>query len=197
MHFDSEFEMSDVRGARADVLKWEPNLCQQCNNARSQPFDRAYIALLEHLDEHEADVGGTGIFRFSDVYGADWELGRANLIKYWVKHIGCRAAVIGLAMPEATIDYLDDASALGDPPHIKMNLLVNAPVFDFRMAHRHNHGSGFDDAHGYTRDGELVAFESFVYWGWLALGYTIDVLDPAGATSFPGDQVRMERVSPE
>ncbi|MDQ0643756.1 hypothetical protein [Microbacterium murale] len=194
VHFSSDVAPTDVRGAKADILKWEPSLCRDCNNARSHPFDHSYITLLKYLDTHEV-VGESGLFAFSDVYGGDWELSRANLIKYWVKHICCRATVIGLSAPKALVEYLDDLSAVDDPPHIGMQLLVNASVFEFERKQGMGRGSGFADAEGFSLDGELVGFESYVYWGWLALRYRFDLTDPDGWTSFPDDDVEMQRVA--
>lgn len=194
VHVDGDLTVRDVQGAKADILKWEPNLCQNCNNARSQQFDRAYISLLRYLDQHEAEIGSSGTFRFSDVYGDDWEAGRANLVRYWLKHICCRAAVIGLEIPRAVIEYMDDATMTNPAPHTAMVLVVNDPVFQFQMEYGYGRGSGFGDAEGYKLDGELVAFGSFVSWGWLALQYHFDISDPRGWVSFPGDVVAMGRV---
>lgn len=195
VHVDGDLKVRDVQGAKADILKWEPNLCQNCNNARSQPFDRAYMGLLRYLDQHESEVGSTGVFRFSDVYGDDWAVGRANLIRYWLKHICCRAAVIGLEVPGPVIEYLDDTTVTGPAPHTALVLVVNDLVFRFQMEHGYGRGSGFGDAEGFNLDGQLVAFESFVSWGWLALQYHFDISDSKGWVSFPDDLVEMSRVS--
>lgn len=194
VHVDGDLRTRDVQGARADILKWEPNLCQNCNNARSQPFDRAYMTLLRYLDQHEIEVGSGGIFRFSDVYGDDWKLGRASLVKYWLKHVCCRAAVIGLGIPSAVIQYLDDSAAQGEPPHTGMVLVVNDSVYRLQIEQGYGRGSGFGDAEGYNLDGELAAFESFVSWGWLAVQYRFDISDATGSTSFIDDLVEMDRV---
>lgn len=195
VHVYGDLTVRDVQGAKADILKWEPNLCQNCNNARSQPFDRAYMTLLRYLDEHEAEVGASGTFRFSHVYGDDWVVGRANLIRYWLKHVCCRAAVIGLDIPRAVIEYMDNATTSVPAPHTALVLVVNDPVFQFQMERGYGRGSGFGDAKGFNLNGQLVAFESFVSWGWLALQYHFDISDPRGWVSFPDDLVEMGRVS--
>lgn len=197
VHIDGDLNVRDVQGAKSDILKWEPNLCQNCNNARSQPFDRAYLQLLRYLDQNEEEVGASGTFRFSHVYSDAWAIGRANLIRYWLKHICCRAAIIGLAIPQAVIRYLDDVAAAGPAPHANLELVVNDPVFRFRMERRDGRGSGFGDAEGFTRDGQLVAIESFVSWGWLTLQYRFDVSDSSGYVSFADDLVEMSRVPHE
>lgn len=194
VHVDGDLTVRDIQGAKADILRWEPNLCQNCNNARSQPFDRAYISLLRYLDRHEVEVGSSGTFRFNDVYGDEWEAGRSKLVRYWLKHICCRAAVIGLEIPRAVVEYMDDMTVAGPAPHTAMMLVVNDPVFHFQMKHGYGRGSGFGDAEGFNLDRRLVAFESFVSWGWLALQYHFDISDPRGWVSFPGDLVEMGRV---
>lgn len=186
----------EVRGPRADILKWKPSMCQACNNRRSQPFDRAYIRLLRYLDGHETEVGASGSFRFSDVYGDDWKGQRRFLVKYWLKHACCHATEIGLEVPAALTAYLDNVDAPSAPPHVSMALVLNEAMFTNRVEHGYGQGSGFGGAAGFTSDGEVVAFESYTYRGWLALRYRFDTLDDSGWTSFPDDEVQLAIVTP-
>ncbi|WP_152998906.1 hypothetical protein [Curtobacterium oceanosedimentum] len=48
-------QQQDARGPKADELKWPPSMCEDCNNRRSQPFDRAQTGLTELYNLHMLD----------------------------------------------------------------------------------------------------------------------------------------------
>src|SRR5450755_1536950 len=45
-----------ARSNKSRPLKFKPNLCQACNNARSQPFDRAYDQFVSWIFAHDREV---------------------------------------------------------------------------------------------------------------------------------------------
>jgi hypothetical protein len=165
-------------------------MCQNCNNSRSQPFDRAYDKFISYLSDNEATIAVDRRFRFSSIYGSAWPNERANLIKYWAKHICCRAVESGLVIPERLIDYLND-DLVGAPPHLRMDLVVQADLLRLRLHDDMQYGSSFGDAMGFAKDGAMVAIESHVVWGWLSMNYTFDTLEEFGSTTFEGDLVQL------
>jgi hypothetical protein len=184
-------ELKHVQSSTSKILKWSPSMCQNCNNARSQPFDLAYDTFIGYLDANERVVGPAAKFLLSEIYGEEWPQEQANLVKYWVKHICCRAAEIGLEVPQALRDYLGDPSANGSPPHIGLLVAVQGNFLKYRLVDGLAHGSGFGDADGYTREGQLVAFESCVTWSWFRVNYRFDITDASGRSPFDLDLVRM------
>lgn len=180
-------QQQEVRGPKADELKWPPSMCKDCNNRRSQPFDRAYDQFLRFLELNETAVLARGGLSFRDVFGKEWRAGRSNLVKYWVKHVCCRAVEVGLPVPPATCAYLDSPSSSGAPPHIRMRLMINEAVIDIAGTDSLHVGSYFTDALGWSDpgSGELIGFDAAVGWGWLALAYEFRIPDPSGATTFP------------
>jgi hypothetical protein len=183
-------ELREIQGPNSDRVKFSPSMCQNCNNARSQPFDLAYDNFIQYMSKYESTVAVDRRFRFSDIYGAAWPTERVNLIKYWVKHICCRSIESSLLIPAALIDYMDSADG-GAPPHLRLDLIVQADLLRLRLHDNMPYGSFFGDAMGYTRDGELVGIESHVMWGWLSVPYTLDATEPFGSTTFEGDLVQM------
>jgi hypothetical protein len=100
-----------VRGPNATSLKFEKSLCQDCNNARSQPFDIAYDTFAGYLAQHEQLVVSRGWLRFSDMFGTAWPTSRDEVVRYYLKHIGCRLADGGARVPRPFIDFLDKRSS--------------------------------------------------------------------------------------
>jgi hypothetical protein len=81
------------------LVKFGKVLCQHCNNTRTQPFDLAY-------DRFSAWVNGKGEallmqeqLDFAEIYGPDFQTSVLNLLKYFVKHLGCRLLSEGQAVP--------------------------------------------------------------------------------------------------
>ena len=184
-------ELRPIQGPNASSVKFGSSLCKNCNNARSQVFDRAYDRFIEFMAANESMVGVDRRFRFSDIYGPDWPSARVNLIKYWVKHVCCMAVDKGLAIPGLLIEYLNDASA-GAPPHIRFDMLVQADLLRLRLYESMEYGSFIGDVAGFaTPDGRLVAIEGHTMWGWVMVTYRYDIREPFGSTTFEGDLVQM------
>jgi len=123
-----------VRSNRSDPLKFSPSLCQPCNNARSQPFDRAYDRFIEWLIAHEDDVLRTRQIDLEIVFGHTWQTDSLNVLRYFVKHVGCRLAEIEqagypLAVPADLIAFLDG----GPPPaSLRCDLYAEAAMIRWR-----------------------------------------------------------------
>lgn len=95
VHRGRDEHLRAVQGPDASTVKFGPTMCSNCNNARSQPFDRAYDKFIEYMSAHESAIGVDRRFRFSDIYGAEWATKRCNLVKYWVKHVCCMPLTMG------------------------------------------------------------------------------------------------------
>lgn len=190
----SEGRLRDVQGPNSAIVKFSPTMCQKCNNARSQAFDLAYDKFIQYMSANEATIAIDRRFRFSDVFGGSWPTQRTNLIKYWVKHICCMAAEHGLEVPPLLIAYLDDDDA-GEPPHIRLDFMVQADLLRLRLTEGMDYGSFIGDVQGWSRQGVLRAIEGHVMWGWVMVTYTFDVEDPLGYTTFEGDLVQMGWIS--
>lgn len=165
-------------------------MCENCNTTRSQPFDVAYDTFISYCHSNVDAIAESASFEFSAIYGSGWREGRAALLKYWAKHVACRAAEIGIAVPQALRDHLSDLTTVDDPPHVGLALGINAIALPFALEGEAL-GSWFSDANGFTdrATGKLAAFESTVGWEWLVVAYRFDALDRHLPTSMPGNRV--------
>lgn len=99
-----------VQGPDSDALKFEKSLCQSCNNARSQPFDRAYDRWIEYLNANYDKIIESRVVDLRDIEeGAGSEF-RLDLAKYFAKHIGCRVADKAGRVPASLIAFLNGES---------------------------------------------------------------------------------------
>ncbi len=104
-----------VRSLRKDPhVRFRPSLCQRCNNAASQPFDRAYDRFAEYVDAQMPDLWRMDGVPMKAVYGADWSAKTVDLARYYAKHFGCRLAEGGLTVPATLRQFLDGADDMPD-----------------------------------------------------------------------------------
>ena len=105
-----------MRSNRSDPLKFKPNLCQRCNNTRSQPFDNAYDEFVAWIFANEQLVLDSRSLDLDAVFGAKWRSRGLDLLRYFVKHICCRIAdlVAGgyeTAIPSDVIAFLNGGAS--------------------------------------------------------------------------------------
>ena len=91
---------------------FKANLCQKCNNERSQPFDNAYDQFIQSVECETASIVASKRISFSSIFGSEWKSGRENVIRYYVKHIGCRLAEGGVLVDPRVQSYLSGTSQL-------------------------------------------------------------------------------------
>jgi hypothetical protein len=65
-------------------------MCARCNNARSQPFDRAWDTFTSYLVTTEAEILRTRSLDLRTPFGESWREGAHNVARYLVKHLVCR-----------------------------------------------------------------------------------------------------------
>lgn len=183
---------TDVQGPNSLGVKFDPVLCSTCNNDRSQPFDRAYSTFTAYLDEHEDQILLNEGFRFSDIYGEDWPVQRSLLVRYLIKHIGCRFAELGIRLPSALVRYLNSGSA-ADAPHLRLYMEVRLDIVSMMLHARHDGMSATGlwlGNIGYLRSRRSVTeASSFLGYAWLRINYQVGGRTRKGATNFEGDFV--------
>src|SRR5262245_13904631 len=67
-------------------------ICDHCNSAASQPWDRAYDRFIDWLLRNRAAILKTRVIDFVVVFGGGWERSQLNLFRYFAKHLGCNIA---------------------------------------------------------------------------------------------------------
>lgn len=103
-------------------IRWPKNLCANCNNAKSQPFDHAYDHFEAFLVEHFEEMCDWEQLEWRAVYGAAWNAPARNLARYFGKQLGCMLASYQLPVPNELIDFLDGAERC---PSVAFMLFVN------------------------------------------------------------------------
>lgn len=83
---------SVARSSKSDTLKFPLSMCQRCNNTKSQPFDDAYDAFIEHLWANETAVLTDKQLDLGALWGGDQAARADDVLRYFVKHICCRIA---------------------------------------------------------------------------------------------------------
>ena len=68
-----------LQGASSSELKYHASLCQRCNNARSQAFDKAYDVWASYVFDHLDVIKDWTVFDLARVYDSDREVRRADL----------------------------------------------------------------------------------------------------------------------
>jgi hypothetical protein len=106
---------SVARSSKSDILKFPSSMCQPCNNTRSQPFDDAYDALIEHLWANERTVLTDKQLDLGVLWGSDQAARADDVLRYFVKHICCRIAEYSepgspKQVPADLIAFLDGGS---------------------------------------------------------------------------------------
>jgi hypothetical protein len=92
-----------VQGPDSRRVKYDHNLCQKCNTAGTQRYDRAYDHFLDWIHSHEPDVLRHRVIDFAEVFGSGWENSQRDLFKYFVKSFGCRIVSSHRTVPKDLI----------------------------------------------------------------------------------------------
>jgi len=99
-----------VQGPNSKSLKYLPSLCRHCNNTYTQPFDRAYDALISWVMANEEMVLRRRFIDFEEVYGVGWEAAQRDLYKYFAKSFGCRLVDACAVVPADIVELIGQTS---------------------------------------------------------------------------------------
>ncbi len=96
-----------AQGLKAKALQFKTPLCAKCNNELSQPYDRAWSRLSNHMRTRSPPVSAGGVLRAYRAFplNSSEEMRRVQL--YFVKLFGC-----AVTEAKAPIDLSSFASAL-------------------------------------------------------------------------------------
>jgi hypothetical protein len=97
-HFGTRFYLHtharkniQVQGSRSRALTSGAPMCADCNNSRSQPFDRAWDKVHKYLREHWHDVIRQRRFDLGRIFPGSSGRESIHLQLYFAKLMGCRA----------------------------------------------------------------------------------------------------------
>ena len=106
---DDAGNSKQVQGPNSVAVKFEASLCQNCNNARSQPFDRAYDQWIGYVSENYDQIIQRSYIDLREIVDpAEVEGFRLGLARYFVKHVCCRVADKSAGkVPEKALSFLN------------------------------------------------------------------------------------------
>jgi hypothetical protein len=111
-----------VKSHRRDpAVRFIKSLCAPCNNARSQPFDRAYDIYSNYVRDNLATLWFQDGIDMAAIFGGDWRSLEANLARYFIKHFGCKLVEEGLTPPQQMVDFLNGSA---DMPNVQLALIA-------------------------------------------------------------------------
>lgn len=166
-----------VQGPNSKALMFEANLCQKCNNERSQPFDRSYDKFIGHIHYNSTGIITAKQLRFSNIFQTDWLQHRENVIRYYVKHICCRLAEANIFVDQRVISYLNGDNNIScielefqiREDIVAMEAILSASQFSEGSVWL---GSGMTNHHPSTNT--FSKFHSHVGYRWLRVNYVFD-----------------------
>ena len=100
-------EKVKIQGPNSKELKYTNNLCANCNNKRTQPYDFAYSKFAAYVQDNFAELKRTLCINTNVIFGkACAKKQRCNLFLYFVKAFGCQLNDNGLSVPQGLRDAL-------------------------------------------------------------------------------------------
>jgi hypothetical protein len=128
----SKGKVSPFLGSNSKIVKYDKVICEKCNNATTQPFDKAYEKFIAYIDENEDEILHKRYIDFLNIYQENLEESLRNLFKYFIKKFGCRLAHFGHQVPVDLIEILNGESYQTD---LSLSFAVNE---DYLILYRQN-----------------------------------------------------------
>lgn len=96
-------KVTSFQGPNSKTIKYEKNLCHQCNTSKTQCFDIAYDTFIDWVLTNEEKALRERFINFETVYSSEYALQQLNLYKYLAKSFGCRLADANQAIPKDVV----------------------------------------------------------------------------------------------
>jgi len=178
LHFvDGEYRK--VLGPRAKTLTYDPLICSDCNNAKSQPWDAAYEQFEKWVFENAEIILQRRFILLEDVFGNDsYSVSCPALYKYFVKAFGCRLSHTGFAVPADLVALLPQERFL---TKLRLAFAVNKSLIAFAPEHRDIFLGIGDLIRIDSRSrGVMERYTWHMQIGWLRISFFYDVVVPCG-----------------
>lgn len=149
-----------IRRDRHKVIKFPKSLCDSCNNAASQPFDRAYQQFSDYVVSHPDVAHQTKKIDYRAVYSRSWRRERFNLARYYIKHFGCRMVSDGIPPSNSMRAFLDNCE---DMPDVRLVFGVDLALASTPMS------AGLSLSRGFVTptDREMTGIQKIVYANYI------------------------------
>lgn len=88
-----------VRGVKADILKFAPSLCKNCNNTLTQPDDRAWERFSEKVRAMHFWLVADTRMPLERIFPKDAKESMLRIHLYFIKLLGCHAVESNIPLP--------------------------------------------------------------------------------------------------
>ena len=174
-------EWRKVPGPRAKILTYDPLICSECNNAKSQPWDSAYEQFERWLFQNAATTLQRRFIVLEDVFGPDAvSVACPSLYKYFVKAFGCRLSYAGLPVPPDLVHLLPQERFL---TKLRLTFAFNKHIFNnFSVSGHQDNFLGLGDLLRLDSrsQGVMARYLWHMQIGWLSICFFYDTDVPCG-----------------
>lgn len=122
----------EIKDPKSNVIKFDQCLCTNCNNLRSKDIDAAYSTFIDYVLSNPDLLFETKEIDLKKIFGSAWEKQRDNVLRYYVKHIGCQAATGNYEVSSNIINYLNRKESLKD-----INFIFELRHYNYQLTNVH------------------------------------------------------------
>jgi hypothetical protein len=169
-----------IQGPNSQYIKFAHCLCHVCNTDKSSDIDKAYTTFIDFVMKNfEKIVLERGVNTI-DIFGTDWREGKNNVLRYYLKHIGCQVATGDYEVSENIKEFMNGGNILND-----INFMFQIRTYNYLLSELLKmEGSNFETLYlGYVRffsrhDYPKNAVESLTGWytkNWFSVNYLYEV----------------------
>ena len=101
-----------IGSAKAKALKFEPSICQKCNNETTQPYDRSWETLSKYFSENIEQLEKERKWEPEKVFPGSSQKEMLNVQLFFAKIFGCRTVELGI---NANLSVLSKSILDGTP----------------------------------------------------------------------------------
>lgn len=145
-------------------------LCKNCNNHKTQPFDKAYEEFIKYINKNKKEIIHKRFINLSNVFEKNMEQEQTNLYKYLVKSFVCRLAYFNHPIPQDLIDLLDKDSFQSG---LRITFAINEIILNNKYGLEECVGNGTIGANQSYLDGtsDILFYTYFEQFKWLDIYY--------------------------
>lgn len=167
----------NVPSPSSKIVSYDPLICTDCNNNKSQPWDKAYEIFEKWIFENSSQIFEKRRIPLWEVYDHEtYTYQCPNLYKYFVKTFGCRLASIDVPVPVNLTNLLSQEHF---ETGLRLSFSINKSTFAMLPKDRDNI-QGVGELH--RIDSESQGYMERYSWsydiGWLTIWYFYDLEVP-------------------
>lgn len=112
----------EIPGLNSKILKFPESLCAPCNNARTQPHDRAWERMSEYVRAAAENKTLSTHLDASQIFDTDYVSRMLDVHLFFVKHLGCCIRHFGIGIEIAPLSNAITTGTACPFVHLKFGL---------------------------------------------------------------------------